>query len=84
MSMSKRLQIIVSDDEAEELRQMALQEGLTLSEWARRALRRAQQTQGGPTPEQKRRAVHRALTCGHEVADMGDLLSEIERGRGLR
>ena len=84
MSMSKRLQIVVSDDEAEEVRQAADRSGLTLSEWARQALRRARQRLAGPTPEQRLRALDRALTCDHPVSDIEDMLSEIEHGRDLR
>lgn len=84
MRMSTRLQIIVSEDEAKRLRQCALREGLTLSEWARRALQRAEQQQLGPTPEQKARAIDRALTCNHPTADIDEMLAEIEQGRDLR
>ena len=41
MSMSKRLQIVVQDEELEQLRHAAAREGLTLSELARRVLHRA-------------------------------------------
>lgn len=84
ISMSKRLQIVVSEDEAKRLRQCALREGLTVSEWARRALRRAELQQSGPTPEQKVRAIDRALTCNHPTGEIDEVLAEIEQGRDLR
>jgi hypothetical protein len=82
--MSTRLQIVVSEDEARQLRKSARRAGLTLSEWARRALRRAQRAQLAATPEQKVRALARALACGHPTADIGGMLAEIETGRDLR
>ena len=84
MSMSKRLQVVISSDELKALRHAALREGLTLSEWARRVLRRAQQAQAGPTPDQKLRALDQALRCGHPTGDIDQMLSEVERGRDLR
>lgn len=84
MSMSKRLQIVVEDEELERLRKAAVREGLTLSEWARRVLERARRSQKGPTPAQKIAAIERALTCGHPTADVEEMLAQIEKGRDLR
>ncbi len=49
--MSTRLQVIVSDEEMMSLRQAARRSGLTVSEWARQALRRARDEQADPSPE---------------------------------
>lgn len=84
MSMSKRLQIVVQDEELEQLRHAAAREGLTLSEWARRVLHRARETQGGPTRDRKLAALDRGLACGHPTADVEEMLAEIEQGRDLR
>ena len=64
MSMSKRLQIVVSDAEAEEVRQAAIRSGLTLSEWARQAMRHVRERDIGTAPEQKLSALDRALAGG--------------------
>ena len=82
--MSKRLQIIVPDDEAEQLRRCAEREGMTLSEWARRALKRAQKSQLGPTQEGKLDALEKALRCSYPTAPIEEMLSDIEHGRDLR
>ena len=84
MSMSTRLQIIVSEEEIEELRKCADREGVTLSEWARRALRRARASQLGPTPELKLKVLEQALQRGHPTSNMDEMLDDIERGRALR
>lgn len=82
--MSKRLQIVVEDEEHERFRKAAAREGLSLSEWVRRALERARQTQKGPAPSRKLSALDRALECGYPTADIDEMLEEIEKGRDLR
>ena len=88
--MSTRLQVIVSEEEMISLRQAARRAGLTLSVWARQALRRARDEQAGPGPAQapgaksRLRALERALACNHPTGDVGEMLADIERGRDLR
>jgi hypothetical protein len=84
MSMSTRLQIIVQDEEARELRRCAKREGLSLSDWVRRALRRARREQTGPTARQRLAALNTALQCNHPTGEIDEILSDIERGRDLR
>ena len=74
----------MKDEEIEQIRRSAEREGLTVSEWARRALRRAQRRQAVPTPVRKTKALDRALKCGHPTGDIEEILASIERGRGLR
>ena len=88
--MGTRLQVIVSEEEMISLRRAALRTGLTLSEWARRALRRAQDEQAGsslgqtPGAESRLRALERALACNHPTGGIDEMLADIERGRDLR
>ena len=56
--MSTRLQVIVSDEEMISLRQAARRSGMTVSEWARQALRRARDEQEGPGPAIVARGAH--------------------------
>lgn len=84
MSMSTRLQIIVQEEEVRELRRCARREGLSLSEWVRRALRKARNEQTGPTVQQKLAALDRALKCNHPTGEIDEILSDIERGRDIR
>lgn len=84
MIMSKRLQIIVTDREAESVRRAAEGSGMSLSEWARRALAREASRQGGPNAEQVLEALDRALECAHPTGDIDQILGEIETGRALR
>ena len=84
MSMSKKLQIVTDDEELEGFRRAAKRQGMTLSEWARQAMRRAKSGQRGPTAQEKLAALEQALVCDHPTGDIGDMLAEIERGRDLR
>lgn len=81
ITMSTRLQIVMSDAEAASLRHVARRAGLTLSEWARRALRAAHDAQAGPSPGSRLDALDRALTCNHPTGDISEMLADIERGR---
>ena len=83
-SMSTRLQVVMSDAEVASLRQVARRAGLTVSEWARRALRAARDAQAGPSPTGRLDALDRALGCNHPTGDVGEMLADIERGRDLR
>ena len=82
--MSTRLQVIVSEEEMASLRQAARRTGLTVSAWARQALRRVRDEQAGPTAESRLRALERALACNHPTGDIDEMLADIERGRDLR
>ena len=74
----------MSEAEAASLRQVARRAGLTLSEWVRRALRAARDTQAGPSAPSKLEALERALGCNHPTGDIDEMLAEIDRGRDLR
>ena len=84
IGMSTRLQIIMSEAEVASLRQVARRAGLTVSEWARRALRAARNAQAVPSPVSKLEALERALNCNHPTGDIDEMLADIERGRDLR
>ena len=80
--MSKRLQVMLSEAELERIRAAARGEGLTVSEWVRRAIRQA----GDPSPRSDRgrklAAVRAASRHAFPTADIGQMLREIERGYG--
>lgn len=78
--MSTRLQVLLTERELREIRRAARQEGLTMSEWVRRALReaRTESTTGDPA---RKLAVIRT-SAGHDfpTADVEQMLAEIESG----
>ena len=84
MCMSKRLQIVMSDDEIEAYRRTAKRQGMTLSEWVRQAMRKVQRSQQSPSAADKLKAIERALECGYPTGNIEEILSSIEQGRDLR
>ncbi len=77
--MSKRLQVVVADEELEGYARVARVSGLTLSEWVRQSLQRAQREVSSGDVERKLEAVRRAasLNLGPET-DIETMLAEIE------
>ena len=81
--MGTRLQIVMSEAAAS-LRRVARRAGLTVSEWARRALRTARDAERGPSGAARLDALDRAPTCNHPTGDIDEMLADIERGRCCR
>jgi len=78
--MSKRLQVLLPDQEMSEIRRLARRERLTVGEWVRRVLRDARSSKSMMEPETKLSAVRRAAEYSFPTADVEQMLSEIERG----
>lgn len=79
--MSKRLQVVVADEELARFDEVARAQGMTLSEWVRQSLRAAQRKVSTGDVERKLEAIRRAasLNLGPEV-DIDQMLAEIELG----
>lgn len=78
--MSKRLQVLFDEDELAEFQEMARQSHMTLAEWVRQALREARSRQPTRTAASKRQAVRRAMEHEFPVADIEEMIDQIERG----
>lgn len=78
--MSMRLQVILSDDEAESLKKRAAHEGVTVSEWVRRSLREASRRQTSGRAEERLSAIRVAAAYSFPTGDIDGMLEEIERG----
>jgi len=78
--MSKRLQVVVDDDELHAYEETAKAIGLTLSGWVRQSLRRARQEVSVGDVEAKLKAVRRAMQYSFPAADIDQMNEEIERG----
>jgi hypothetical protein len=78
--MSKRLQIVVDDDDARRFEECAKGEGLTLSSWARQALRAAEREVSMGDPDRKLAAIRAAYHHAFPAPDIATMLEEIERG----
>ncbi len=78
--MSKRLQVILTEGEYQDLRSLAENEGLTISEWVRQTVRRARRQRSAGDVEQRLTAIRTAARHSFPTADVDQMLREIERG----
>lgn len=78
--MSKRLQVLLDEDEFDALREAARRRRLTVSEWARQALRDARAREPQGSVDTKLAAVRTAVRHEGPTADIDAVLAEIERG----
>lgn len=78
--MSKRLQVLLPEEEMEEIRRLARREQLTVGEWVRRALREARARRPVHDSKRKLQAIRRAASYSFPTADIEQMLKEIEQG----
>ncbi|MDH5233760.1 MAG: antitoxin [Gemmatimonadota bacterium] len=78
--MSQRLQVLLDESEFAEIRRIARRHRLTVAEWVRQALRAARREEPAAEPRRKLAVVREAAQGGYPTADIGAMLTEIERG----
>jgi len=78
--MSKRLQVLLPDQEMSDIQRLARRERLTVGEWVRRTLRQARSLKPTVDRETRLKAIRRAAEYSFPTADVKQMLSEIERG----
>jgi hypothetical protein len=78
--MSKRLQVLIADEELTRIRHLAEQENLSVGEWVRRTLSEARSNQSLRGPGQKLKALREATAYTFSTAGLDQMLSEIEKG----
>jgi hypothetical protein len=80
--MSKRLQVVVADDELERYGRSADAAGMTMSEWARQALRAAERGTSSGDVEAKLAVIRKAASyeIGGREVDIDTMLAETEAG----
>ena len=78
--MSKRLQVLLPDDEMSDIQSLARRERLTVGEWVRRTLREARALKPVNDSEAKLEAIRRAAKYSFPSSDIEQMLSEIEQG----
>ena len=80
--MSKRLQVVVKDEELERYARTADALGLTMSEWVRQSLRRAEREVSTGDVEAKLAAIRKAASYNFPIPpDVDTLLAEMEAAR---
>ena len=78
--MSKRLQVLFDEEELAELQEIARQNRMTLAEWVRQTLRDARSRQPARAAALKRQAVRKAIEREFPVADIDEMIEQIEHG----
>jgi len=78
--MTKRMQVLLEEDEFAEIRRVARRHRMTVAEWVRQALRRARRDEPAADPRRKLATVREAARGEYPTADIGRMLAEIERG----
>jgi hypothetical protein len=78
--MSKRLQVLLPDQEMSEIQHLARRESLSVGEWVRRSLREAREKKPINDAETKLKAVRRAVKHNFPTGSIEQMLREIEQG----
>lgn len=78
--MSKRLQVLLPEEELAEIQHLARQEHLTVGEWVRRTLREARAQKPVKDAETKLKAIRRASGYSFPSCDIEQMIKEIEQG----
>ena len=78
--MSERLQVLLDAAELEEIRAVARRNRMTVAEWVRQALRSARKDEPSIDAQRKMSVVREAARGEYPAADIGQMLTEIERG----
>lgn len=80
--MSKRLQVLLEEEELREIQRAAQAKRQTVAEWVRHALRAARRDQPAAPADRKLAAVRAASRHTFPTADVDQMIAEIERGYG--
>jgi hypothetical protein len=80
--MSKRLQVLLAEEEFEEIRGLAGRERLTVAAWVRRALDEARLRRPAGDPASKIASIRTAVRHGFPAGDVEEMLADIARGAG--
>lgn len=78
--MTKRLQVLLDDDELREFQRIARHQRLTTAAWVRQSLRAASRAESKASVADKLAVIRRAVDHSYPTADIEQLLGEIERG----
>jgi Cdc6-like AAA superfamily ATPase len=78
--MSKRLQVLLEDQELLEIQRMAKRQRMTTAEWVRRALRAAKRAEPRGDARRKLETIRAAARHAYPAPEIEQMLAEIERG----
>ena len=78
--MSKRLQVILDEEELREIQRTARKLRMTTAEWVRQTLRKAQRAEPRGDAKKKLSVIRSAAEHNFPVGDIDQMLAEIEGG----
>jgi hypothetical protein len=78
--MSKRLQVILDDEELLEIQRIAEVKQMTVAEWVRQTLRAARKGESIGNPSHKLAAIRGAARNAFPTADIDKMLEQIDAG----
>jgi hypothetical protein len=78
--VTKRLQVLLEDDELVEIKRAARRRRQSVAEWVRTALRQARDQDGGRPPAAKLQALREGSAHAFPAGSIDEMLEEIERG----
>jgi hypothetical protein len=78
--MSKRLQVLMEEEELAEIRELARRQRTTVAQWVREAIREARRRAPAGGAAEKLLAIQRAAEHSFPTGDIERMLGEIERG----
>jgi hypothetical protein len=78
--MTKRLQVLLEDEELVEIRRAAKQRRQSVAEWVRAALRQARATDAGRPPSAKLQVLDSAVAHDYPTGPIDEVLDQIEQG----
>lgn len=78
--MSKRLQVLLDEEELSDIQKMAKRRRMTVAEWVRQALRAARREEPSSNRARKLQAIQEAARHRFPAGPIEEMLSEIERG----
>ena len=82
--MSKRLQVILDDEELRDIQRIASTRQMTVAEWVRQTLRTARRGESARDPLVKLRAIQAAVRHSFPTGDIDRMFEEISRGYAAR
>ena len=78
--MTKRLQVLLDDEELAAIQKLAKRRRQTTAAWVRETLRSARNAEDYPDPEPKLRAIREALSHDYPSGEIETINADIERG----
>jgi hypothetical protein len=80
--MTKRLQVLLDDEELAAVRRAARKRRVSVAEWVRGALRQARAADAGPSAADKLRLLHASTAYEFPTGPIEQVLDEIAQGYG--